>query len=720
MKNPSPYFYVAYGNTAFSSDIPGRHVISVDQFAEDLAAFRHVGALTLAQYLNADPRGKADKNTRWFSPAQYSCSVRKNANVRWLCGFVGDLDAGRHTLDDIARILKGYRYIAFSTYSHSEAAPKFRLVVPYSKAIAADDHARMFAYFQAIFGNALDTAASDPARLSYFPSCCADQQSAALFVYQREGVYFDTRGALALTPPPPALKSEAWTEAPVWPVYPDIAQAIDARKRESKLFAELMDGDHGALTARGGDWVKSSGELNGSQADTALVGELLQIHGGNTQATLEYMQSAGLALSRPKWDERYLRRTIEKKFAKLAPSMPSRVSFGSDPLPLDLVTGATVLPPPPPAHMPVVAVVESPYVLVAPIDWDVLTGTPPAKAWAITNWLGFEPTLVAGRGGAGKTRIVQALGTSLASGATYFEKPNGDPLNVLMWLCEDTVEDTWRQQFAINQHLHITKTHYTGRLHIVPRYGYENTLFDLQGTSPRFTPLFKLLREQVQDLKINMLALDNMAQVFGANEIDRHHVTMFVNGVGGLVNGRERPFMPVFLSHVARSQGSEYSGSAAWENSVRMRWYVGPTLPDAKPDADAVPEVDVAYVAKRKTNHAALDARRFTFKGGLFVPDAVAPISAGDMSNHRIKRERTADATLIDGFAKLAAMNIAASDSPQSPDYLPKQLVKKNLALGYTKAEMGAAMHRLMSDGRLKRATVKGLNRHERVVLAIA
>jgi RecA-family ATPase len=104
----------------------------------------------------------------------------------------------------------------------------------------------------------------------------------------------------------------------------------------------------------------------------------------------------------------------------------------------------------------------------------------------------------------------------------------------------------------------------------------------------------------VNDLRVDVLVLDNIGRVYGGNESDRHQVTMFVNGALGMVRGR--PFAPVFLGHVARSQGSEFSGSAAWENACRMRWYMARTLPDHKQDEDEPTDTGIVYLAKRKAN----------------------------------------------------------------------------------------------------------------------
>lgn len=334
-----------------------------------------------------------------------------------------------------------------------------------------------------------------------------------------------------------------------------------------------------------------------------------------------------------------------------------------------------------------------------PIDWDTLEGTPPERTWWVPGWLGPWPSLTAGAGGAGKTRLWHAAGTALATGRRYLEEPCA-PLKVLMWLCEDDKDEIWRQQVAINAYLKLSMSDLKGRLYVVPRQGHENTLLGLGFGRPAFTMLREQLREQVNDLKIDVLVLDNIAQVYGGNENDRHQATYFVNGIAGLVAGR--PFAPVLLGHIARGQGSEFSGSAAWENAVRMRWYVGPSLPDQKADEDEAVDPDVVYLARRKANYAAKDWRQLRFENGVLVPEQ--PQEGYSFSQSY--RDETAERVVLTGLAKLRAAGLLPTDARNSTDYLPTQILAKGFAENHSKKDLTSAMNRLMGTGRLKRDVV--------------
>jgi RecA-family ATPase len=348
-----------------------------------------------------------------------------------------------------------------------------------------------------------------------------------------------------------------------------------------------------------------------------------------------------------------------------------------------------------------------------PIDWPRLTGEPPPRSWWIPDWLAPNPMLFSGAGGKGKTTVAQAVATALVTNRSYLETPNVRDLRALIWNCEDDHNEIWRKQGAINSHFGLKMADLEDRLYIVPRLGLENTMFQLSMGTPVFTPTFYQLREQVNDLGIDLLILDNISQIYGGLN-DQHQVTQFVNAFAGLV--RNRPFASILLGHIARSEGSEFSGSAAWENAVRMRWYLGNQLPDQKVDDDEAADPDVVYLAKRKANYTHKDFRRLRFKDGLFIPDQ----PEGGIQLSLTMRSESADIVVMDALPKLINAGLQPSDKPQSGDYLPKKIVALGYHQDHTKAELTKAMNRLLGSGQLRRIEVgKYSNRTPRYGLAI-
>ncbi|HEY2781988.1 MAG TPA: bifunctional DNA primase/polymerase [Steroidobacteraceae bacterium] len=353
------------------------------------------------------------------------------------------------------------------------------------------------------------------------------------------------------------------------------------------------------------------------------------------------------------------------------------------------------------------------------IDFSILAGrTPPARLWWHGQWLTNGPTLCSGSGGVGKSLLLQALLTALANGKDYLGTGSQcEPLRVLGWFCEDDHDELWRRQIAINNYFGLPLDGAGERLCLVPRPGFDNTLISLNHQRPAMVPaLTKYLTEQVNDLRIDVLLLDNLAQTFGASEIDRHHTTMFINAIYGMVKGR--PFAPIFAGHTARAQGSEFSGSAAWENACRMRWYLGYRVPGRKAEeGDNAENSDIRWLARRKVNYAAKDILQFRFEQGLFVPQD-AWVAEFDATSQLEKAERI----VLDGIAKLIAVGIVPSDVKQSGGYLPRQLVDKNWSEGFKKQDLERAMNSLIGKGTIRRdgKAGKGSDRHWKAGLVVA
>lgn len=341
----------------------------------------------------------------------------------------------------------------------------------------------------------------------------------------------------------------------------------------------------------------------------------------------------------------------------------------------------------------------------------------PPRHWFRAGWLGAGVTLFPGKGGEGKSTLAQHEATCGSLGRSYFAGES-EPYRSLLWNCEDEHDDVWRRQEQICDHEQLELTSLVDRLFLVSRYGCDNALMADNHGSLVATRLLEELRQQVNDLAIDVLWLDNTAHLLVGNHDDRTHATQFINALNSLVVGR--PFGVVLLAHVSRAQGSEFSGSAAWENAARMRWFLGPKLPDQPFDLmeDSGP-TDVRYLCKRKSNYSARDYTKFTMQAGLMVPEHVDSDRMGGLAS--AAEEARANQLCVAGFKTLTGMGIRTTDGKTSPDYLPSQIVLKGLAHGFTKADLGRAMNRLMGRGTFVRGEVgKHSNRSPKFGLVLA
>jgi hypothetical protein len=316
---------------------------------------------------------------------------------------------------------------------------------------------------------------------------------------------------------------------------------------------------------------------------------------------------------------------------------------------------------------------------------------PPERTWFIRDWLGPGPTLFAASGGVGKSLLAQQAGTALAIGRSFIGEVER-PLRNLVWACEDDIDELARRQIDISRHFDIDPAAPADNLILQSRLGMESMLMTpWQGMLHR-TNVFEELRQQVNDLGVEVLWLDNVAHLFGGDEVNRGQVTSFISALAGLVTGR--PFSVVLLSHVARQMGSEFAGSAAWENAVRMRWYLGNKLPDQKAeDADEV-AADLRFLAKRKTNYSQRDYVRFRYAEGALLAEQAPGVALASYLD-----EKRAEQLLVGAFQTLKGMGFHPTAGKTSPEFLPGQAVAKGLAAGYGKKELSRALDRLIGRG---------------------
>lgn len=340
------------------------------------------------------------------------------------------------------------------------------------------------------------------------------------------------------------------------------------------------------------------------------------------------------------------------------------------------------------------------------LDWPRLAGLiPPERKWAIKGWLGFgHVTLLVGSGGIGKTLLAQQMASCLALGRPFIDAIER-PHRCLMWACEDDHDELWRRQIALSRWCQAGLEEFHEWLTIRPRHGMDNTLVSNEFGKLMFSPLIARLKEEADDLDSEVVILDNVAQLYGGNENDRHSVTAFLNALSGALPRRAI----LLLAHPSRGAGSEFSGSSAWENTARTRLYLGATLPGDKVEPETDPDDKVRFLSRRKANYSPKDFRRMVYNEGALTPDA--PDAEGGIIG-QIKAGK-AERVVLAGIVKLTALGMYGSEGQKSGNYLPKMLTEYQLSEGMTKQELGSAMRSLIVEGRLRKAPVgKNSSRH--------
>ena len=331
------------------------------------------------------------------------------------------------------------------------------------------------------------------------------------------------------------------------------------------------------------------------------------------------------------------------------------------------------------------------------LDWPRLSGMePPERKWAVRGWFGFgHITLLVGQGGIGKTLIAQQMISALAVGKPFIGDIDG-PRKCLMWACEDDHDELWRRQIGIANWCGESLASFSENLVIVPRHGCENTLASTEYGKLMYSPLLERLREQVNDLGAEVVILDNVGQLYGGGENDRHAVTAFLNTLCGYLAGKAI----MLLAHPSRSAGSEFSGSSAWENVARTRLYLGANLPDKKPGSeDDQPQDNIRYLARRKANYSPKDYRKMTYANGALTPEEPGGIVESIS-------DRNAERSIAIAMRILIEKGLHVLDSRNSPRYLPDVMLEYKLGDGHDRERLGAAMRRMIMAGQIRKTAV--------------
>ena len=174
----------------------------------------------------------------------------------------------------------------------------------------------------------------------------------------------------------------------------------------------------------------------------------------------------------------------------------------------------------------------------------------------------------------------------------------------------------------------------------------------------------------------------------------------------------------LLLAHPSRAQGSEFSGSGAWENVARTRLYLGSKLPDVKVGEEEPENPDERYLARRKANYSSKDWRRFKYEFGVLVPEVVEDQGTGLVGHIR---ERQAEQIVLDAVRKFQSLGMTVSEGTRSAQYLPRLIGEYKYGNGHSKPEIASAMRKLLTDGKLTKSVVgKNANRTEKYGLVVA
>jgi len=202
----------------------------------------------------------------------------------------------------------------------------------------------------------------------------------------------------------------------------------------------------------------------------------------------------------------------------------------------------------------------------------------PDREWIVENWLpaGFStPTLITGDGGTGKSLLAMQLAISVATGEPWVGLEVSRTMQVAMIMCEDSEDELHRRVEKIKSSKIGAFTD-LGRANInfMSRVGKDCVMCREDNGVLKDGPFMLELHQQLKHLGTSekLLIIDTAADIYAGNESNRTSVTHFIKyklcGLAKLHNATI-----IIIAHPPKS-GATYSGSTAWNNSVRNRLYL--------------------------------------------------------------------------------------------------------------------------------------------------
>lgn len=299
----------------------------------------------------------------------------------------------------------------------------------------------------------------------------------------------------------------------------------------------------------------------------------------------------------------------------------------------------------------------------APLDLrEMAQREPHPPRWIVQDWMpaGYA-TLLAGHGGAGKSAIAKHLAVCIGRGLPWMGVPV-QQRRVLYVSCEDREDVLHWRLTRICAHLDVPLADLAGHLDVIDLVGHDAVLWTAKALNTREPlPAMAALRERAAESQAEVIMIDGISDTYGGSEIARAEVRAYIAGLLALVDAQRGALLLVGhvnkLTAAINSNTSDgYSGSTAWHNSVRARWYL---RPETRNDEDAERTGDLILDLQKsnlgRTDHSmriAWDEDAQTFTGRTITSETALD---------RASRERRERNGIMDALRAVVA----------SGDYVP-------------------------------------------------
>ncbi len=332
--------------------------------------------------------------------------------------------------------------------------------------------------------------------------------------------------------------------------------------------------------------------------------------------------------------------------------------------------------------------------VVNPVD---LAHVPiPPREWIVEDWLPVGcVTALYGDGGVGKTLVAQQLMTSTALGRPWCGREVMECPSLGLF-CEDDEAELHRRQTAICAAYGASLSDLDA-MRWVSGVGRDNALMSFSVERASVTPTYEAIRSAAIDHGARLIVLDTAADLFSANENDRHQVRRFIGQLNALaIELHASVLLNAHPSRSGLSTGNLDGGSTAWSNSVRSRWSL------ARPAAEdgAEPDADARVLTKRKANYAAIgDHIQLRWDAGVLVPlqGAAGGFGTADRA--------AAETVFLDLLASRWGQGVFVSHNNRAGNYAPKVFGRCAERKAFSVKDFEGAMGRLFDAKRITAET---------------
>jgi RecA-family ATPase len=614
----------------------------------------------LAERIRATTASEKDR-LPWLKAARFGSLPTKNGSLRWngnvkkLTGIVVDYDGEQMTLDEAIDCLdkSGITGLVYSSPSHMSNGhgPRWRAVCPCFAELQPDQHYRMVARLNGLFGGILAPESFTLSQAYYFGSVNGNLAHQAIVVDGLQCLdQADELDASAIGKPNGATQTtpSGNPEAPI----EDIRAALAIIPNPVPSW--------GAAAS----WVEWN---NFGMA-------VWRASGGSEEGFEEF----------DKWSKKSLKYDGDEtlfRWRHYSDSPPSKIGFGT------LVYLARQIDPnwkPPSKEKD-----DEPRLRV--IDVITLQDKPiPERRWLVRDWIPWaRVTGLYGAGGEGKTLLAQMLMTATALGQPWLGLPVRK-VKTLGVFCEDDEDELHLRQADINK-LYNCEFADLENMKWLARLGNDNILmtFDYAG-HPTLTTFWHQLLAEARDFGAELVIFDTISDFFSGNEIDRVQVRQFGQfALGGFARAVRGPVLG--LAHPSQAgirYGTGESGSTAWDAVFRSRLYL--TRPEVAEGEE--PDPFERLLQRKKANWAARDdAIPLRWHEGIFkAPGAAAAI--GDLLASIERR------TCRRVFLDMLADSRPVSTNSHAGNYAPRVFFRRPDREGYKLADFERAMEALFAS----------------------